>query len=49
VRWERPWTPPAPGDYELLARATDFGERTHPDAVPFNSGGYAFWALVRHP
>jgi DMSO/TMAO reductase YedYZ molybdopterin-dependent catalytic subunit len=49
VRWELPWTPPAPGDYELLARATDFSGRTQPDAVPFNSGGYAFWAVVRHP
>jgi DMSO/TMAO reductase YedYZ molybdopterin-dependent catalytic subunit len=49
VRWELDWTPPAPGDYELLARAGDVTGVTQPDAVPFNDGGYLFWAVVRHP
>jgi DMSO/TMAO reductase YedYZ molybdopterin-dependent catalytic subunit len=49
VRWELDWTPPAPGDYELLARATDATGVTQPDTVPFNDGGYLFWAVVRHP
>jgi DMSO/TMAO reductase YedYZ molybdopterin-dependent catalytic subunit len=49
VRWEIPWTPPAPGAYELRARATDAAGRTQPDSVPFNDGGYVFSAVVRHP
>jgi DMSO/TMAO reductase YedYZ molybdopterin-dependent catalytic subunit len=49
VQWQVDWTPPAPGSYELLARATDGGGRVQPDAVPFNDGGYLFWAVVRHP
>ncbi|MEN3282628.1 MAG: hypothetical protein V7607_3768 [Solirubrobacteraceae bacterium] len=49
VRWEIGWTPPAPGAYELLARATDVTGVTQPDTVPFNDGGYEFWAVARHP
>ena len=49
VRWSLPWTPPAPGAYELLARATDRRGVTQPDTVPFNQQGYQFWAVVRHP
>jgi DMSO/TMAO reductase YedYZ molybdopterin-dependent catalytic subunit len=49
VRWELPWHSPPAGDYELLARATDVTGNTQPDTVPFNTGGYAFWAVVRHP
>src|SRR4051794_10602011 len=49
VQWEVDWRPPAPGDYQLLARATDGGGRVQPDAVPFNDNGYLFWAVVRHP
>jgi DMSO/TMAO reductase YedYZ molybdopterin-dependent catalytic subunit len=48
VRWELPWTP-RPGSYELLARATDRSGLTQPDSVEFNSAGYGFWAVVRHP
>jgi DMSO/TMAO reductase YedYZ molybdopterin-dependent catalytic subunit len=48
VRWELPWTPP-PGRHELLARASDRSGLTQPDRVPFNDGGYQFWAVVRHP
>ena len=48
VNWELPWTP-RPGRHELLARATDRTGLTQPDTVPFNEGGYQFWAVVRHP
>lgn len=48
VRWELAWRPPSPGAYQLLARATD-REGTQPATVPFNDGGYQFWAVVRHP
>lgn len=49
TRWEVPWQPMTAGGYELLARATDELGRTQPDSVPFNSEGYLFWAVVRHP
>jgi hypothetical protein len=32
-----------------LARATDRHGFTQPDRVPFNDGGYLFWAVVKHP
>ena len=48
VRWELPWTPAA-GAHTLLARATDRRGHVQPDSVPFNDGGYQFWAVVRHP
>jgi DMSO/TMAO reductase YedYZ molybdopterin-dependent catalytic subunit len=48
AHWELPWRPP-PGRHELLARATDLAGNTQPDTVPFNEGGYQFWAVVRHP
>jgi len=42
--------PPQPsGSYELWARATDASGRTQPATVPFNTGGYLFGAIVRHP
>jgi DMSO/TMAO reductase YedYZ molybdopterin-dependent catalytic subunit len=46
AHWELPWTPPE-GRHDLLARATDRTGLTQPDAVPFNDGGYQFWAVVR--
>ena len=39
VQWEIPWMPPARGEYELLARATDRDGRRQPDTVPFNDNG----------
>ena len=30
----------------LLARATDKQGTTQPDTVPFNTGGYLFWAAI---
>jgi DMSO/TMAO reductase YedYZ molybdopterin-dependent catalytic subunit len=49
THWQVPWVPGGAGAYELLARATDRLGRTQPDVVPFNSEGYLFWAVVRHP
>ena len=39
----------ADGAHELIARATDWQGRRQPLTVPFNDGGYLFWAAVRHP
>jgi hypothetical protein len=30
-------------------RATDTAGRTQPDIVPFNTGGYLFGAVGKHP
>ena len=49
VRWRFPFTPRASGPAELRARAIDDRGRRQPDSVPFNTGGYLFWAVVRHP
>jgi hypothetical protein len=49
VRWSIDWQPPGPGNYQLLARATDWAGTTQPDTVPFNTNGYLFWAVVGHP
>ena len=49
-RWELDSSPPGPGSYELLARATPVAPgRPQPDTVPFNDNGYQFWAVARHP
>jgi DMSO/TMAO reductase YedYZ molybdopterin-dependent catalytic subunit len=48
VRWSLPWRPGA-ATTELRARATDRDGRTQPDVSPFNSAGYLFGAVVRHP
>jgi hypothetical protein len=34
--------------YQLLARATD-RQGAQPATMPFNDGGYQFWAVVRDP
>ncbi|WP_051466936.1 sulfite oxidase [Actinomadura oligospora] len=49
VLWSLPWRPPAPGKYELLARATDDTGHTQPGTEPHNDNGYLFGAVVRHP
>jgi len=49
VRWEHPWRPPGPGSYTLQARATDWAGNTQPATVPFNTLGYLFAAVVKHP
>jgi DMSO/TMAO reductase YedYZ molybdopterin-dependent catalytic subunit len=47
--WSHTWHAPAPGTYELLARATDERGRTQPDVATYNPNGYFFDAVVRHP
>ena len=47
-RWALDWCP-TPGDHELLARATDVRGRTQPDVARYNTLGYLFDAVVRHP
>ncbi|MDX2649730.1 sulfite oxidase [Streptomyces sp. PA03-1a] len=49
VRWTVPWRPRTPGPAVLLARATDTAGRTQPDEAVFNTQGYFFDAVVRHP
>jgi DMSO/TMAO reductase YedYZ molybdopterin-dependent catalytic subunit len=39
----------AEGPLQLCARATDTDGRTQPATVPFNTNGYLFGAVVRHP
>jgi DMSO/TMAO reductase YedYZ molybdopterin-dependent catalytic subunit len=48
-RWHLDWTPAAAGAYELRARATDERGNRQPDVAPFNSLGYLFGGVVRHP
>ena len=47
-RWSVPWRPAA-GSYELLARATDRAGATQPGVAPYNTLGYLFGAVARHP
>ncbi|MFD9333404.1 sulfite oxidase [Streptomyces sp. NPDC060028] len=49
VRWSLPWTPRATGATALLARATDATGRTQPETAAYNTQGYLFDAVVRHP
>ncbi|QXJ25350.1 sulfite oxidase [Actinomadura graeca] len=49
VRWEFPWRPDAPGRHELLARATDVTGASQPSTAAYNTLGYLFGAVVRHP
>ena len=49
VRWRFKFEPRTPGDYELWTRATDEYGRTQPASVPFNTFGYLYSAVVRHP
>ena len=47
-RWEVDWRPAA-GAHTLLARATDVRGNTQPEVARFNTLGYLFGAVVRHP
>jgi DMSO/TMAO reductase YedYZ molybdopterin-dependent catalytic subunit len=47
-RWTLDWRP-APGDHELLARATDVHGTVQPEVTRYNTLGYLFDAVVRHP
>lgn len=48
-RFQSVWRPGAPGEHAVLVRATDGAGRTQPDRTPYNSDGYLFDAVVRHP
>jgi DMSO/TMAO reductase YedYZ molybdopterin-dependent catalytic subunit len=47
--WHLAWRPGEPGRHLLLARATDETGATQPFRTPFNTLGYLFDAVVRHP
>ena len=49
VRWELPWTPRRTGSLRAAGAGDRHRGRCQPDTVPFNDGGYLFWAVVRHP
>ncbi|MFD6531721.1 sulfite oxidase [Streptomyces sp. NPDC060184] len=49
VRWSAAWVPDLTGPGVLLARATDRSGRTQPQAAAYNTQGYLFDAVVRHP
>ncbi|OPC84008.1 sulfite oxidase [Embleya scabrispora] len=49
VRWSVDWRPAGVGPALLLARASDTAGRTQPDRATFNTQGYLFDAVVRHP
>jgi DMSO/TMAO reductase YedYZ molybdopterin-dependent catalytic subunit len=48
-RWELHWRPATPGPVDLLARATDVHGNSQPGTTEFNTLGYLFDAVVRHP
>ncbi|MDO9456971.1 molybdopterin-dependent oxidoreductase [Nocardioides sp.] len=49
TQWTTTWRPTQPGPATLMARATDTLGRTQPLVSPFNTLGYFFDAVVRHP
>ncbi len=49
VRWSLPWKPRTPGPTTLQARARDWRGNVQPATVPFNTNGYLFGGVVRHP
>jgi DMSO/TMAO reductase YedYZ molybdopterin-dependent catalytic subunit len=49
LRWHLAWRPAAPGRYTLMARATDVTGTSQPDRSTYNTMGYLFDAVVRHP
>lgn len=46
-RWSFDWTPPAPGDYQLVCRARDDSGRSQPLEPVWNLGGYVNNAVQR--
>ena len=48
-QWSVRWGNPRRGRHELLARATDALGRTQPFTAAYNTQGYFFDAVVRHP
>lgn len=49
TQWSVRWADPRPGRHDLLARATDDRGRTQPLVAAYNTQGYFFDAVVRHP
>jgi DMSO/TMAO reductase YedYZ molybdopterin-dependent catalytic subunit len=49
TQFRYPWHRPTPGDHVLMARATDVSGRQQPLVTPYNTNGYFFDAVVRHP
>lgn len=49
TQWSVRWARPRPGRHEILARATDEAGRTQPLEAAYNTQGYFFDAVVRHP
>ncbi|WP_232835540.1 sulfite oxidase [Actinocorallia populi] len=49
AQWEFPWRPERRGRVELMARATDETGVTQSLGAPYNTKGYVFGAVVRHP
>ncbi len=49
AQWEFPWHPERRGPAELMARATDERGVTQSLGAPYNTKGYLFGAVVRHP
>lgn len=49
VRWSADWVPDRTGPGVLLARATDRSGRIQPETAAYNTQGYLFDAVVRHP
>lgn len=46
VRFEFPWAPQA-GQHTIETRVTDRNGNRQPDSVPFNKGGFDFWAVPK--
>jgi DMSO/TMAO reductase YedYZ molybdopterin-dependent catalytic subunit len=49
ARWSFAFEARLPGRHEIWTRATDENDRAQPSAVPFNTYGYLYSAVVRHP
>ncbi|GGP01036.1 sulfite oxidase [Wenjunlia tyrosinilytica] len=49
VRWHIDWRPDRRGQVQVMARATDSTGHSQPEKSVFNSQGYLFDAVVRHP
>lgn len=49
TQWSHEWHRPARGEHVLMARATDVLGRQQPLVTPYNTNGYFFDAVVRHP
>ena len=49
TRWRFKFEPSKPGPSEIWTRATDEDGRTQPPSVSFNTFGYLYSAVVRHP